>query len=178
MDEQELREVFLKSCNVLNDMGKGLSEIIKKIDKITGDVGELNEEEISKEIDEVISEYLNSLTSANDIIEVLNFRIKDLENFANIVTDMDINFEKLDDISEMIKETETHVNEMVTETTKWKNKGGKMKSYEDKRRGLKKNLDALDFEEGLGTQSKKLDDTIKYLEKKVKQNKQILACME
>lgn len=179
MDEQELREVFLKTCNLLNDMGKGLSEIVKKIDKITGDMSELKAEEITQEIDEVISEYLSSLTSANDIIEALNFRIKDLEHFAQIVIDMDVNFKKLDDIGDMIKETDNIVTEMVTETTKWKNKGGKMKSYEDKRKGIKKNMD-VDFNEGgnLALQSKKIDEAIKELNKKIKYNKSVLECME
>lgn len=180
MDEFTLRETFLKCANVLNDTAKGIGEIAKKIDKIHSDLGELNGDEISEEIETVITEYLNSLTVAGDVIEVLDYRLKELERFAQIVIDMDVNIDKLEHIEEMIKSTENIVSEMVSETTKWKNKGGKMKSYEDKRRGLKKNIDALEFDEGgsLSLQSKKINDAIKYFEEKIKRNKNILAAME
>jgi len=180
MNEIDIRETFTKSLNVLNDTAKGIGEITKKIDKIHSDLGEINSEEISGEIDEVIEECLKNLTAAIDVIEVLDYRLKDLERFAQIVSDMDVNIDKLENIEEMIKNTDNIVSDMVSETTKWKNKGGKMKSYEDKRRGLKKNLDALEFDEGasLSLQSKKINDAIKYFEEKIKRNKNILAAME
>lgn len=180
MDELVVRETFTKSLNVLNDTAKGIGEITKKIDKIHSDLGGLKGEEISGEVEEIIDDYLKTLTAATDIIEALDFRIKDLERFAQIVSDMDVNIDKLERIEEMIKNTDDIVSKMVTETTKWKNKGGKMKSYEDKRRGLKKNLDALEFDEGgsISLQSKKVNDAIKYFEEKIKYNKNILSAME
>lgn len=180
MDESAIRETFSKSANILNDTAKGIGEIAKKIDKIHSDLSNINGEELTQETDTVIEEYLSSLTSAGDIIEVLEYRLKDLEHFAEIVSDIDVNIDKLEQIEEMIKRTDELVSSMVTETTKWKNKGGKMKSYEDKRRGLKKNMDALEFDEGgsLVLQSKKIDGVIKYFENKIKTNKNILAAME
>lgn len=180
MNEIEIKETFLKSCNILNDTAKGIVEITKKIDKIHSDLNDLDGDEISNEIDEVIEEFLNSLTTAADVIEVLDYRLKDLERFSKIVNDMDINIDKIENIGEMIKIADDTVTQMVTETTKWKNKGVKMKSYEDKKRGLKKAIDALEFDEGasLGLQSKKINDAIKYLEEKIRYNKSILAAME
>ena len=92
---------------------------------------------------------------------------------------MDVNFEKLDDIGDMIKETDNIVTEMVTETTKWKNKGGKMKSYDNKMQGLKNSAD-MDFDESvsLALSNRKIDESIKYLNKKIKYNKRLLECME
>lgn len=180
MDELTIRETFSKSVNVLNDTAKGIGEIAKKIDKIHSDLSGINDKEITGETDAIIEEYLTSLTTASEVIEVLEYRLKDLEHFAGIVSDIDVNIDRLEHIEEMIKNTDELVSEMVTETTKWKNKGGKMKSYEDKRRGLKKSVDALEFDEGgsLVLQSKKIDGVIKYFENKIKYNKNILAAME
>ena len=180
MDESAIREIFSKSVNVVNDTAKGIGEINKKIDKIHSDLSNINGEELTKETDAVIEEYLSSLTTASDIIEVLEYRLKDLERFAGIVSDIDVNIDKLEQIEEMIKRTDELVSDMVAETTKWKNKGGKMKSYEDKRRGLKKNMDAMEFDDGgsLALQSKKIDGIIKYFENKIKNNKNILSAME
>jgi len=177
MDEAEIREAFNKVCNVLNDYQKGVSDVSKGIYKINSMLRNFKPEAISTEMNDVIEDYYNGLSSANATVDGLTERLRELESFAEVIEDLEYKNDKFTTIKEMVRSTETSLNDIINTASVWKSKTNKIETYEEKVSTLYNHLTNANEDdlEKMVAELKDLDLHIEWMEENIGKKIKIIS---
>ena len=130
-------------------------------------------------MDAVIEDYYKGMDNAGGMIDGLSERLQELKGFVQVIEDMEEKTEEFSKINKLLKSTEAAINEIVSENSFWKNNIDKINNYDMKMNPLKRELEDLAFgwEETPKGVETRLDNQIMWLQKKIKEKKDLLESM-
>ena len=177
MDETGIKQAFFKTTDILSGAAKTIGEITSNVETINSEAELLGSVDLSEDIAGAADKFIAALDEIDEAIFNTEENLNGICDFVNNMEDMDDNLKELSDIKETGEKLEGVVSSLVAETTKWKNKGAKMKGYEERKRKIKGKM-KFDFDDNVMVLiNQKLDKSIACFEEKIKDNERILSAL-
>lgn len=179
MHEPEIRELFGKTCTTISEYQKGMESIVKDVQKISIRLKEMKLDDMSAEMDEIIDGFHGGIQNAGNIVDGLTERFRELEQFVQIIEDVEAKVEKFGRIKELLKDIENSLDNISGEIAAGFSSKGEMDQTEKKLGAFQAKAEDIQANGPRDTVHTiyKLDAMIEAMEKRVAHNKKLLACI-